>query len=116
MHEIINWVIIHQSNQLKEIASDKYLACKYVKFKFWINLCPKRIAIYNNISELNYKELSKYGDIVLKISNSCWKSFFISKNETFDSFSKKIEMFKKMYEFEHGIVNTQPFHLYEKKE
>ena len=26
LHEIVNWIIIHQSNQLKGIASDKYLA------------------------------------------------------------------------------------------
>jgi len=31
LHEIVNWIIIHQSNQLKGIASDKYLACKYVQ-------------------------------------------------------------------------------------
>ena len=115
LHEIINWIIIHQSNQLKGIASDKYLACKYVKFKLGINLCQQRIAVYSNISELNYKKLSKYGNIVLKVSNSCWKSVFINKNETFDSFNQKLEKFKKLYEFDHGVVNVQPFHLYAKK-
>ena len=70
---------------------------------------------YNNIEELNYKELSKYGNIVLKISNSCHKIIFISKNETEDSVEEKIEKLKKLYESDHGVTNIQPFHLYAKK-
>ena len=115
LHEIVNWLIIHQSNQLKGIASDKYLACKYVKIKLGINLCQQRIAIFNNTQELNYKELSKYGNIVLKVSNSCWKTIFINNNETLESFNEKINIFKKLYEFDHGVINLQPFHLYPKK-
>ena len=78
LHEIINWITIYKSNQLKGIASDKYLACKYVKLKLGKNLCQQRIAVYNNLKELNYEELSKYGDIILKISNSCGRSVFLS--------------------------------------
>ena len=115
LHEIINWIIIHQSNQLKGIASDKYLVCKYVKIKLGINLCQQRIAIYDNINELNYKELLKYGNIVLKVSNSCWKTVIINNNETLDSFNEKINKFKQLYNYEHGVVNMQPFHLYPKK-
>ena len=115
LHEIVNWLIIHQSNQLKGIASDKYLACKYVKIELGINLCQQRIAIFNNTQELNYKELSKYGNIVLKVSNSCWKTIFINNNETLESFNEKIDIFKKLYEFDHGVINMQPFHLYPKK-
>ena len=115
LHEIVNWLIIHQSNQLKGIASDKYLACKYVTIKLGINLCQQRIAIFNNTQELNYKELSKYGNIVLKVSNSCWKTIFINNNETLESFNEKINIFKKLYEYDHGVINLQPFHLYPKK-
>ena len=115
LHEIINWIIIHQSNQLKGIASDKYLVCKYVKIKLGINLCQQRIAIYDNINELNYKELLKYGNIVLKVSNSCWKTVIINNNETLDSFNEKINKFKQLYNYDHGVVNMQPFHLYPKK-
>ena len=115
LHEIINWIIIHQSNQLKGIASDKYLVCKYVKIKLGINLCQQRIAIYDNINELNYKELLKYGNMVLKVSNSCWKTVIINNNETLDSFNEKINKFKQLYNYDHGVVNMQPFHLYPKK-
>ena len=115
LHEIINWIIIHKSNQLKGIASDKYLACKYTKLKLGKDLCQHRIAAYNSIEELSYKELSKYGNIVLKISNSCWNKVFISKDIKKKIFAKEMKKFKKSNEFEHGIIEIQPFHLYAKK-
>ena len=31
LHDIINWLIIHKSDQLKGIASDKYLSCNTSK-------------------------------------------------------------------------------------
>ena len=76
LHDMVNWIIIHKSNQLKDIASDKYLACKYTKIKLGKNLCEHRIAVYNSLEELNFKELPKYGNIALKIGNSCWKTLF----------------------------------------
>jgi hypothetical protein len=115
LHEIINWITIHKSSQLKGIASDKYLACKYIKLKLGKNLCKHRIAVYNSLEELNYNKLSKYGNIVLKVSNSCWKTVFISNDTKIDNFEKKMKIFKKLYEFEHGIIDVQPFHLYAKK-
>ena len=115
LHEIVNWIIIHKSNQLKGIASDKYLACKYTKLKLGKNLCEQRIAVYNSLEELNYNELSKYGNIVLKVSNSCWKTVFISNNTTIEKFEKAMKKFKEFYEFDHGIIEIQPFHLYAKK-
>ena len=115
LHRIINWIIIHKSNQLKGIASDKYLACKYVELKLGKNLCKQRIAVYNSFEELNYNELSKYGNIVLKISNSCGKSFFISKNIKKKIFENKMKKFKKLLETDHGLLEAQFFHLYAKK-
>ena len=115
LHEMVNWIIIHKSSQLKGIASDKYLACKYTKIKLGINLCEHRIAIYNTLEELTYNELSKYGNIALKVSNSCWKTVLISNITNLDSFNKSMRRFKRLYQFDHGIMEIQPFHLYAKK-
>ena len=115
LHDIINWIIIHKSNQLKGIASDKYLACKYVKFKLGKNLCKQRIAVYNEFEELNYTIVSKYGDIALKISNSCWKTIFISHNATIEIFKDKIKKLKRYLQTEHGLLDRQFFHLYSRK-
>ena len=115
LHEIVNWIIIHKSNQLKGIASDKYLACKYVELKLGKNLCEQRIAVYDRFEELNFTILRKYGDIALKISNSCWKTIFIDKNTTINIFNRKIDIFKKSLESDHGLIESQFFHLYAKK-
>ena len=116
LHEVINWVIIHKSNQLKGIASDKYLACKYVQFKLGKNLCQHRIAVYENLEQLNYEELSKFGDIVLKVSNSCWKKILISKTAKKEKYMKLLKEFKNLYlKTEHGLIEAQFFHLYAKK-
>ena len=55
LHEIVNWLIIHQSNQLEGIASDKYLACKYVKIKLGKSSLKllEYIFIFSKISFLN---------------------------------------------------------------
>ena len=116
VHELVNWIIIYKSNQLKGIASDKYLACKYVKLKLGKNLCPQRIAVYNSLKELSFEELSKYGNIVLKISNSCWKSFKISNITKKEQYEEKLNKFKKLYlSLDHGLKTVQFFHLYAKK-
>lgn len=115
LHEVINWIIIHKSNQLKGIASDKYLSCKYVEIKLGKNLCKQRIAIYNRFEEINYNKLSKYGNIVLKISNSCWKNIFISNKIKKKKFKEKMEKLKKLLEEDHGLTEAQFFHLYAKK-
>ena len=116
LHELINWVTIHKSNQLKGIASDKFLACKYVKLKIGKNLCPQRIAVYNDLKEINSGELYKFGDIVLKISNSCSKSFFLSNTTQKEKYEQQIEEFKKSFlKADHGLVESQFFHLYAKK-
>ena len=115
LHDIVNWIIIHKSNQLKGIASDKYIACKYVELKLGKNLCQQRIAVYNRFEDLNYNELSKFGNIALKISNSCWKKIFLFSNTTKEIFLKKMAQFKKLLETEHGLIESQFFHLYAKK-
>jgi hypothetical protein len=115
LHDIVNWIIIHKSNQLKGIASDKYLACKYVESKLGKNLCLQRIAVYNSFEELNYTELSKYGNFALKISNSCWKTVFFYSNATKDDFYDNMKKLKRLLEYDHGLVDAQFFHLYAKK-
>ena len=114
LHNIINWLVIHKSTQLKGIASDKYLACKYVKLKLNKDLCEHRIAVYNNLEEINFEELIKKGDIVLKISNGCHDLVYIRKNEI-----NKIEVIKQKVSFfynrEYNLKIPEFFHLYSKK-
>ena len=115
LHEIVSWITIHKSTQLKGIASDKYLACKYVKLKLGKDLCQQRIAVYDKFEDLTYDKLSKYGDIVLKVSNVCWNTVLISKNFNKSMFEQALKKFKKSLEFSHGLIEAQFFHLYSKR-
>lgn len=114
LHNIISWLVIHKSTQLKGIASDKYLACKYVKLKLGINLCEHRIGVYNNVNEINFNELIKIGNIVLKISNGCHDLVYIYKDRKNDI--NKIKS-KVTYYFnrEYNLIIPEFFHFYSKK-
>ena len=114
LHNIINWEVIHKSNQLKGIASDKYLCCKYAKIKLGEDLCEQRIRVYDNVEEINFKELMKKGNVVLKITNGCGDLVFIRKNETISSESLKNKV-KYYFQRDFGLKIQEFFHLYSKK-
>ena len=111
-HEIISWLVIHKSTQLKGIASDKYLACKYVQLKTNKKLCSHRIAVYNSIEEINFENVVKMGNVILKVTNGCHDNVDISKNSDIDKIKKDIS-----YHFnrDYSLINPEFFHLYSKK-
>ena len=113
LHNIINWLVIHKSTQLKGIASDKYLSCKYVKMKLGKDLCEHRIAVYENINDINFSQLIETGNYVLKISNGCHDNVFIGKNNSdIKSIKKQLEYSFNRY---YGLLIPEFFHLYSKK-
>ena len=114
LHSIISWLTIHKSTQLKGIASDKYLACKYAQLKLEKNLCSHRIGVYDKVEDIKFEELIKRKGIVLKISNGCNDLVYI-----FNNTKKDIEQIKKdiTYYFnrEFSLKIPEFFHLYSKK-
>ena len=115
-HNIISWLVIHKSTQLKGIASDKFLACKYVQLKIGQNLCPQRIKSYDKLDDINFDEILKLGNLVIKISNGGGDAIFIYNNTTKEKLVEIKEMIKHNYEKDYGIQEAEFFHLYAKKE
>ena len=114
LDNIVNWAVIHESNQLKGIASDKYLGCKYAQIKLGENICPQRKRVYNSVDEINFLEIANKGNVVLKISNGCHDSVFIH-NKT-NNIEKIKEQVKKYFQRDYGLsVVPEFFHLYPKK-
>ena len=114
-HNIISWLVIHKSTQLKGIASDKYLGCKYVEMKIGQNLCPQRIGVYNNVEEIDFENLTKTGNLILKISNGCHDSVFIKKKNSKDyleEIKKKVTYF---FNRDYCLMVPEFFHSYSKK-
>ena len=114
LHHIVSWLVIHKSTQLKGIASDKYLACEYVKIKLGENLCEQRIAVYNNLEEIKFDEIVKLGNVILKVSNGCGDNTFIFENQKQDIEVIKQKV-KETFERDYGLVVPEFFHSYSKK-
>ena len=112
-HNIMSWLVIHKSTQLKGIASDKYLGCKYVEMKIGKNLCPQRIGVYDNVEDIDFEKLIETGDYIIKISNGCHDSVFVHKKKSNLSYIKKqvIHYFNRDYSF----IVPEFFHSFSKK-
>ena len=114
LHNIVSWLIIHRSTQLKGIVSDKYLACKYAKIKLGIDLCPQRIGVYDSVDEIDFENLIKIGNVILKISNGNKDSTYILNNTKYDikSLKKKVE---KTFYRNFPLIDKVFSHYYSKK-
>ena len=114
-NDIVNWLVIHKSTQLKGIASDKYLACRYVKLKLGKNLCPQRIGVYDKIEDIDLEKLIRIGNVVLKVSNGYDDNIFITKDKNI----KDIENIKNSLIFhfnrDYPLMTPSFFHLYTQK-
>ena len=91
------------------------MACKYVQLKLGKNLCRQRIAVYNDFEEIKYETITNLGNIILKISNACGDKILINKDISKEEFEEKMKEFKKAFEGNHGLKESQFFHLYSKK-
>ena len=78
-HQMLSWLSIHQSTQLQGIASDKYLSCKYTEMKIGENLCSHKIGVYDSIDDIDFENITKIGNIVLKVTNGCNDNIFIKE-------------------------------------
>ena len=114
LHNIVSWLIIHRSTQLKGIVSDKYLACKYVKMKLGIDLCPQRIGVYDSVDEIDFENLIKMGNVILKISNGNKDSTYILNNTKYDIKSLKKKVEKSFYR-NFPLIDKVFSHYYSKK-
>jgi hypothetical protein len=85
-----------------------------VEYKFGENLCEHKIRAYNNVEEMDFENISKLGNIVIKISNGCGDKIFLYKNKkyNFEMIKKRI---RKNFEKDYGIGNAEFFHLYSRK-
>lgn len=113
-HNIVSWLVIHRSTQLKGIVSDKYLACIYTKMKLGIDLCPHRVGMYNSVDEIKFEEIVEMGNIILKISNGNNDSIFIFKSQKYDIKNLKERVEKSFYR-NFPLIDKVFSHCYSKK-
>ena len=112
-HQMLSWLVIHQSTQLQGIASDKYLSCKYAQMKIGENLCSHKIGVYDNIEDIDFENITKIGNIVLKVTNGYNDNIFIrEKPINIDKIKQELQ-----YHFDRDFCITKSdfFHFYSKK-
>jgi len=114
-HNIVSWLIIHKSTQLKGIAADKYLACRYSEMKTGKNLCPHRIGVYDKVDEIDFEKLIIKGNVVLKVSNGCHDSVYIFKGKTIQDIPSLKESMTFHFNREWPLMVPAPHHFYTKK-
>lgn len=114
LHNIVSWLVIHRSTQLKGIVSDKYLACIYTKMKLGIDLCPHRIGVYDSVDEIKFEEIVKMGDVILKISNGNNDNTKIFNNKKYDIKELKKRVEKSFYR-NFPLIDKVFSHCYSKK-
>ena len=112
-HNMLSWLVIHQSTQLQGIASDKYLSCKYVEKKLGENLCSHKIGVYDNIEEIDFENITKIGNIVLKVSNGYKDNIFI--REKSPNINEIKQDLKFHFDRDFSITKSEFFHFYAKK-
>ena len=114
-HEIMSWLVIHKSTQLKGIASDKFLACNYVKIKIGKDLCPHRIGVFNSFEEINFENLIKMKNVVLKVSNGCHDNVYITEKNTINDIDRIKKNLLFHFNREYSFIVPEFFHLFSKK-
>ena len=78
----INWLIIHDTNELKGKCTDKIFLHEYSKQKLGKDICNKILKIYNNTSEININELPN--QFALKANHGCGYNIIVHNKDNFN--------------------------------
>ena len=78
----LNWLIIHDSNELKGKCSDKLFLHEYSKRKLGIDICNKILKVYNNTEEIQIKDLPE--KFVLKANHGSAFNIIINNKSNLD--------------------------------
>ena len=88
----INWLIIHDSNELKGKCSDKILLHEYSKKKLGKDICNKILKVYNNTEEIQIKDLPD--KFVLKANHGSAYNIIIDNISSLDFIDAKRNFYK----------------------
>ena len=67
------------------------------------NLCERRIGVFDDVEEIDFTELRKIGNVILKISNGCNDSVLIT-NTTKESIEQIKEKITSYYNMDFSLI------------
>ena len=111
----INWLLIHDTNELKGKCADKILLHNYSKIKLGKDICNKILRIYNNTSQIDFKELpsnfvikTNHGSEFNIIVNNKTNINYIQIKKTLNDWMK-IDYGKISSEFHYSFIKRKIF-------
>ena len=111
----INWLIIHDTNELKGKCADKILLHEYSKKKLGKDMCNKILKIYNNVDEINLNELPN--QFALKTNHGSGFNIIVDNKDNFNLEEAKqkinhwltIDYGEKNAEFHYSFIKRKIF-------
>ena len=102
----INWLIIHDTNELKGKCADKILLHEYSKKIIGKDICNKILKIYNNVNEINIEELPE--KCVIKANHGSGFNIIV-KNKTLLNIAYAKKLLNNWIKIDYGLMNYE-FH------
>ena len=111
----LNWLIIHDTNQLKGKCADKIILHKFSKRILKKDICNKILKIYDNFQQINFRNLPD--QFVLKTNHGSGFNIIVTNKSEFDynsAFQKvqswmKIDYGKFGEEFHYSFIKRKIF-------
>jgi len=102
----LNWLVIHDTNKLKGICSDKILLHYYSKRKIGKDICNKILKIYHSEKDIDIKELPS--QFVLKANHGSGFNIIVENKTELNLTQAKIELMNWM-NIDYGVMGAE-FH------
>ena len=100
----INWLVIHDTTELKGKCADKILLHEYSKKKLGKDICNKIIKIYNNVNQLNLDELPQ--KCVIKTNHGSGYNIFVT-NKTLLNIIEVRKKLDNWIKIDFGLLNKE---------
>lgn len=108
----MNWLLIHESPEYKTKIVDKILLREYAKKILRKEICPRILKIYDNVDNINLKELPK--KFILKCNHGSGMNIFCRNKYKFNLTLAKTKL-KKWMKINYGMKNFEYVYINIKK-
>ena len=102
----LNWLLIHDTNELKGKCADKILLHEYSKLKIGKDICNKILKVYKNVEEINFKELPN--SFVIKANHGSGFNIIVN-NKIQLNIEKTTKLLKDWIKIDYGKIGAE-FH------
>lgn len=108
----LNWLLIHDTNELKGKCADKILLHEYSKIKIGKDICNKILKIYKNTQQIDFNELPN--NFVIKTNHGSGFNIIVI-NKTEINYKETIKTLNDWMKIDYGKMGTEFHYSFIKK-